>query len=303
MEEGAERPQRYCRNCGAGVRAGTRFCVSCGTSLIPGQLGSGYSNPGPRSSGSASSFADSLLGTLRGVRLRERTSKMQQWLSYYRPDLNAESVRGMPSRAMGRFRWLHPVIKVLLAGLLLLVLVIVLSPVMRVAAIISFLVSVAFLIWHGVRRRFSPRWSVAAASSLVLIFVFGGISGAIYGGGFVGDGDPLPTGNTAAEEYTDEFGSWVEEHNAYLEEIDDSYRVSSASYTEGTLRIYVSIDVPSDLSQDDQALYYGTAAQGTVTSVDIARIFAENQDIPLNRIVTIDPELDNVIHDQSVAGG
>lgn len=33
MSENSERPQRYCTNCGAEIRAGTGFCVSCGVAL------------------------------------------------------------------------------------------------------------------------------------------------------------------------------------------------------------------------------------------------------------------------------
>ncbi len=33
MSEGSG--QRYCGNCGAEIRSGTSFCVSCGTSLAP----------------------------------------------------------------------------------------------------------------------------------------------------------------------------------------------------------------------------------------------------------------------------
>ena len=34
--EGAEQQQRYCTNCGAEIRPGTSFCVSCGVSLVQG---------------------------------------------------------------------------------------------------------------------------------------------------------------------------------------------------------------------------------------------------------------------------
>lgn len=35
MSEGSEQPQRYCTNCGAELRAGTDFCVSCGAKTAP----------------------------------------------------------------------------------------------------------------------------------------------------------------------------------------------------------------------------------------------------------------------------
>ncbi len=39
MSEGPERPQQYCTNCGAELRAGTSFCVSCGTRAAPATPG------------------------------------------------------------------------------------------------------------------------------------------------------------------------------------------------------------------------------------------------------------------------
>ena len=104
----------------------------------------------------------------------------------------------MPARAMGWFGTLHPGIRILLAGAVLLVLAVLLSPVMRVVAIVAFLASAAFLILNGVQRRFAPRWAVAAASSLVLVFVFGGISGAVYGNGFLGSGASDGSGGAAS---------------------------------------------------------------------------------------------------------
>lgn len=198
MSDGLGSPQRYCTNCGAELREGTDFCVSCGASLVSGQSGAFSARPEPESSESTASFADSLLGKLRGLRLQEGFSEAKRWLSSSRPNLDAAGVRQVPERMIGWFRGLPPVIKMLLAGVVLLTVVILLSPVMRVVAIIAFLLSAAFLIWHGVQRSFAPRWAVAAASSLALVFVFGGISGAVYGpdsGGSGGSGSGATGGS------------------------------------------------------------------------------------------------------------
>jgi hypothetical protein len=47
MPEGSQRPQRFCRNSGAEIRPGTRFCVSCGIPLNQGSEGPApaYSEP------------------------------------------------------------------------------------------------------------------------------------------------------------------------------------------------------------------------------------------------------------------
>ena len=108
---------------------------------------------------------------------------------------------GALSRAVNWFRDLPSVPKLALVGLVLLALVVVLSPVMRVVAIIAFLVSVAVLILRAVQRRPVKRWGVAALASLVLILVLGGISGALYDNGFGGSGGVNPTPPAPEEPY------------------------------------------------------------------------------------------------------
>lgn len=185
MSEGEQpnQPQRYCTNCGAEVRQGNAFCVSCGASLTGEPAEPAMSHPQERSSGYDQPPADPVMDFLRNLERRFKGAFA---------NLRMTDLGDAPRRMLGWFGNLHPAIRLLLAGLVLLVLVVLLSPVMRVIAIIAFLVSVAFLILNGVQRRFSPIWSVAAASSLVLVFVFGGLSGAIYGNGSMGSSDSEP---------------------------------------------------------------------------------------------------------------
>ncbi len=71
--------------------------------------------------------------------------------------------------------------KLIIVGLALLLLLTVLSPVARVVAIIAFVLSAIVLIALAVQRKPLRGWIIAVVSSLVLIPIFGGISGAIYG--------------------------------------------------------------------------------------------------------------------------
>lgn len=60
MPEGNEQPQRYCQNCGAEVRPGTSFCVSCGKSLFQEPESSSNTFEAPSPSGSTGSFSNTL---------------------------------------------------------------------------------------------------------------------------------------------------------------------------------------------------------------------------------------------------
>ena len=200
MSEGSEQQRRFCTNCGAEVRAGTDFCVSCGANLVQERPTPGYDSTESRSAGSADSFSDIFQGKFRELRLRERLQGLRGWLLRSRSTLNSQDVRGMPGRALTWLRNLPPIVKIVLAALVLLILFVLLSPVMRIVAIVAFLVSVAVLILHGVQRRFVPRWGVAAVSSLALVFVFGGISGALYGNdSSEGEASGSGGGNEAAQ--------------------------------------------------------------------------------------------------------
>lgn len=174
--ENNERFQRHCTNCGAALRAGTGFCVSCGVPVgVPSGQGSehprrAYSEP--RSSTAIGSLSNSLQEKLEGL---------GQWFSGSRSILGTRDMRRILGRAVNWFRNVPSVPKLVIVALVLLALLVVLSPLVQVVCIIAFLVSVAILILHGVRRRFVPRWGIVTLASLILIPVFGGISGALYG--------------------------------------------------------------------------------------------------------------------------
>ena len=168
--------QRYCGSCGAEVRSGMTFCVSCGTPLAAASREPGLTNPGPTPSDEPSPFdnlltwsrqaAGSLRGTFSGI--------------------GTDGIRGLPRRTLGWFRGLSGLPKLVLVGLVVLVFLVVLSPVVAVAATILLLVSIVFLIIRVRQNGTVKNWGVVAIGSVVLMFTFGGISGALYGIGFGG---------------------------------------------------------------------------------------------------------------------
>ncbi len=88
----------------------------------------------------------------------------------------------LANRAINWFRDLPSVPKLIIVGLALLVLLVIFSPVAQVVAVIIFVVSAALLVIRAIQRGPVKGWGIAAVSSFILIFVFGGISGDIYGG-------------------------------------------------------------------------------------------------------------------------
>src|SRR5829696_5157009 len=77
MSEGdGSEQQRYCTNCGAEIRPGTSFCISCGTPLTAGTQEPGTSHPGPSHSepppSEEPSPFDNLLLKIRGILNRVR---------------------------------------------------------------------------------------------------------------------------------------------------------------------------------------------------------------------------------------
>ncbi len=89
----------------------------------------------------------------------------------------------LPNRIINWFRDLPIFPKLVLVGLLSMLLLTVLSPVALVVAIMVFVMSAVVLAIRAILREPLRVWIIAVVGSLVLIPIFGGISGAIYGGG------------------------------------------------------------------------------------------------------------------------
>lgn len=177
---GAGQPQRYCTNCGAEIRTGTAFCVSCGASLAPSA-----GRPDPITAGSEPSEASLSASGGGGEDARNATDRHYDASG----GSNADGLRGV---ALGVRRWfggLPLTAKAALAGLVLLALFTVLSPLATIVAAVVFAVSLIALIIRVAQRRSVVRWGITAVSSLVLAFVFLGMSGALYGTDFMGSSD------------------------------------------------------------------------------------------------------------------
>lgn len=177
---GSERSQGNCANCGAEIRPGTAFCISCGAPLTPEPEEPGPTNPEQNPSEEQSPF-DSLLVQLRGtvIRLREFISGSA-----------TDNLRRLPGRALSWFRDLPGAPKLVLVGVTVLVLLVLLSLVALLAAALLFGVSLIALVIRMSQGGSLKGWSMVAVASLVSVFVFGGISGALYGTSFVGSSAP-----------------------------------------------------------------------------------------------------------------
>ncbi len=190
MSEGSGQPQRYCGNCGTEIRSGISFCVSCGR-----PVNGGPASPGPDHSVPPSPPQRSLADTLR-----ETFSGLTQLFPNARSSSGEFTLSVLTNRGINWFRDLHSVPKLLIVGVLLLLLLTVLSPVARVVAIIVFVVSAVVLAIRAVQRRPLRGWAVAVVGSVVLIPVFGSVSGAIYGGDSGAGKSRSPTYETSVEE-------------------------------------------------------------------------------------------------------
>lgn len=180
MSEGeGSQQQRYCTNCGAEIRPGTRFCVSCGVPLNQRTDDTSPPTPEPPTPAPFDRFANALRETFRG--LTQRVSEASS-------TAGGATAGDIPARIINWFRDLPSVPKLILVGLILLLLLIVLSPLALVVAALVLGVSVIALILRLAQRRSIRGWGIAAVASLASLFVLGGVSDAIYGTGFLGSG-------------------------------------------------------------------------------------------------------------------
>lgn len=93
-------------------------------------------------------------------------------------------INQLPNRIINWFRDLPSTPKLIIAGLVLLFVFTVLSPLAFVGAAVLLGVSVIILIYRMFERGSVKGWGIVAVASLVSLFVFGGISNAIYGNDF-----------------------------------------------------------------------------------------------------------------------
>jgi len=119
-------------------------------------------------------------------------------------------------------------------GLIALLVSILLSPLMILVALLVLVIAVLALIYKAVRRRSLKRWGFVALASLLLIFVFQGISSALYPS-LQRDraSTPIETVEEASKEETPtedaEETETTEEEAAKEEDADDTSSTSAAS--------------------------------------------------------------------------
>ncbi len=169
QQEEAGQSQRYCRNCGAEVRSGNAFCVSCGASIAaegewPGQA---HSSSAHRQSPAGAALGEALWGMLRRFG-RSRT---------YSDDALRNALRNL----LWRVKDLPIGLKVAGAVVGVLLLLTILSPLGLVTALFIFGVSIITLIVRVRQHRSVKRLRIIAVTSLVLMLVFAGASNAFYG--------------------------------------------------------------------------------------------------------------------------
>lgn len=247
MSEREPNQDRYCRNCGAELREGTSFCVSCG---VPFTQVAGPSAPPPSEPPTSASF-DSFVNAVR--------EQFQGWRRRFSGSSSARAtVQQISGRMINWFRNLQSVPKLVVVGLVLLIPLVLLSPVMRVVAVIVFAASLAVVIIRLFQRKSVAIWSVVGVSSFVLFFGFGALSSAIYGsdsqspsyGNSENSGDSssivddVQTGDARFEAYTlchsyfpedlaEEFGTSEEQTEiAYVvgDQLGDSKETKEAAY-------------------------------------------------------------------------
>ncbi len=194
MPEGTGQPQRYCRNCGAEVRAGTQFCVSCGVRLNsepstePSSSDEAHSVPTPPTP------SRSLVDTLR-----EATLGLTRRLSNASSGSGGENLSGLPNRIINWFRDLPSTPKLIIVGIVLLLVLVFLSPLAFIAAAVLLGVSVLILIYRVYERGSVKGWGIVAVASLISLFVFGGISNSIYG---IGSNNPPSSTDGSTEDWS-----------------------------------------------------------------------------------------------------
>lgn len=260
MSEGEGPPQqKYCTNCGAEARPGIKFCVSCGASLTQEPLESSPANlqPPPRSDQPP---VDAL---------RESLERLRQRLAGVFTKIRGANLGDAPAKAINWFRDLPSVPKLILVGLVLLLVLTILSPLVVVVAALGLGVSIIGLIIRVAQRGSVRGWGITAVSFLVLVFVFGSVSNAMYGIGFGGG-----TGSGSDYEIVNEGAYPLVETSS--DEEQGSFRlvmVASDSLDEEQLQTIAQDMIPHTADYDgaiimvfdrDEA-YYGDGVQSVGT--------------------------------------
>ncbi len=167
MSEGSG--QRYCGNCGAEIRSGISFCVSCGR-----PLNGGAASPGPDNSLPpipSRSLADTLKETFQG--LTERFSNA-------RSASGGASLGGLPNKALNWFKDLSSVPKLVIVGLVLLLVAVLLSPVLFFVGLVLILIGIVAVVINLIRRKSFKKWGIGTGAAVAFTFIIGITSNVVY---------------------------------------------------------------------------------------------------------------------------
>lgn len=180
MPEGSGQPQRYCRQCGAEIRPGTRFCVSCGVSLVPEQSNSGDTRPTspPPQPAPPGPTGDPI------ATLKDDSRGSNQGLSDSSPVSGGSTVWEIPSRILYGFKELPLTSKLFIAGTILLLPLTVLTPLGFVIGIIATVACITVLV---IRASIGRTWhssSIVLGVMVLVTLIAGSTSDRIHGTGF-----------------------------------------------------------------------------------------------------------------------
>lgn len=118
--------------------------------------------------------------------LHESLERLRQRFAGISAKSRGANLGDAPARVINWFRDMPSVPKLVVVGLVLLLILTVLSPLALIAAALLFGVSFIALIIRVVQRGSIRGWVIVAVASLASLFVFGGISDALYSTGFLG---------------------------------------------------------------------------------------------------------------------
>lgn len=232
--------QSYCRNCGAPVRQGSDFCVSCGVKLTPRDTPAGTLHTSSRQTRQRSPLL---------THLGNQIEAMVQWVSNAFNLSNRSSFGELRSRVIGWFNGLSLVLKVLVVGSALLVLLVSLRSLILSVSLLLLGVSIVALAVQAVQRRSLRTWFFVAATSLGLALASGSVSGVMYGIGSLGNvgSSGGATVSTPSYEVVDSSGTEVPASGTYYRHL--VVYVFASSLSEADLE-WIAEDISPRLQED-----------------------------------------------------
>jgi hypothetical protein len=142
--------QRYCTNCGAGIRPSTKFCVSCGASLVPSSA--------PEK---ATAHVRAPLKAASEAPQSQPERRVGSFGASQRSPASRVNLEEISNRILNWFRDLPSVPKLVLVGLIVLLLAL-LSPLALVVATLALGVSILGLVIRMAQKRSTKTWGIGS---------------------------------------------------------------------------------------------------------------------------------------------